>query len=439
MIGIKKTDKEIQESILDRAIVYLKYRETDSFLYCTFFTRNTEVIKKIFPDNNFTFSKYKNDRLDAVDLRTGDLRTLEINELSFGYFPEFPFELSPVFLFNPKYTDKLSAKDVMSFQKNTITQLKKFKNIALKIKDSKEREDLNKILSPKAAFLKTILPGCRLLDVAPLDAFKLDKVLVKKAFKKYHEELLKHYDYVIDEINAEKTVLYKKIKRGCKFSKDSLNEVLELEKKINKERIASNKLKFSCIYEMLCYWPESLIPAPDYIITEPSNECKKIISTLKLSIPRDALVDYYKNLCSSISDWYSYAFTTDKNTEIFNKIVGIKEEDEFVHFISIPTYNILPTVCDLKVFPEKTIKTNANFIHCYTFKKDVERGDYYLFSDNNTSMTTPNAIRFKKIDNTHIELTFNLDNQDPFTSRGTKLSPITNTFEILDSFIKIAD
>jgi hypothetical protein len=439
MIGIKKTDKEIQESILDRAIVYLKYRETDSFLYCSFFTRNLEVIKKVFPDLNISFSQYKNDKIDAVDLRTGDLRTLETKELSFGYFPEFPFELSPVFLFNPKYTDKLSAKDVMSFQKNTITQLKKYKNIALKIKDSKEREDLNKIISPKASFLKTILPGCRLLDVAPLDAFKQDKVLVKKAFKKYHDELLKHYDYVIDEINAEKNVLYKKIKRGCKFSKDSLNEVLELEKKINKERISSGKLKFTCIYEMLSYWPESLIPAPDYIITDPSEECKKIIATVKLSVPRDVLVDYYKNLCTVISDWSTYAFTSENNPEVFKKIVGIKEEDEFIHFISIPTYNILPTSCDLKIFPGKTIKTNANFIHCYTFKKDEEKGDYYLFSDNNTSMTNPDAIRLKKIDDTHIELIFNLDNQDTFKSKGTKLEPITNTLEILDNFIKIAD
>lgn len=356
----------VYSKILEKVIVKAVYDQNDDFLFWSCFSSNKKTIKKIFPDLDLSTINFNTDDIthfETFDLRLGKKIVIDLNKLDCVSIPELPFEFSPAFLFNERFESKIKAFPFQKIQKKTIFELKKYSIVSNK--ETKE----STMITPKVAFLSKVQPGCEKLHIANSEAFSNKKNVLKTAFLEYKKILNKHFDYLFSEFSIERKNLNDRLAKGCPFSADSLKALDELEAAAKHEKTNISIEKFLIPLDMLTSWPKSLLPAPDWIITD--DIIIKSINDYKIGIiyNKEKFIEYYKDVVKTIGSFFKVKIHKHQDNSVEVKYLGIKYNDSGVEVFSIPTTHYIAEYTNFIPF-NITICTNAYAINHLFFEKD---------------------------------------------------------------------
>jgi len=359
--------------ILEKVIIKCVYDQNDNFLFWSLFTNNTKTIKSIFPDtdmSNLCFNVGLESEFETFDLKRGVKVTINLNKLDCISIPELPFEFSPVFMFNEKFEPHIKKFPFQKIQRKTILELKKHSIVS-----DKEAT----VLTPKILFLEKVKPGCDILKITTTESLSNKKTTLKAAFINYKKELNKHFKFLFSEFLQERKVLEKRIAKGCPFSSESLKTLNELEKEAEKEQEKIDIKNYLIPLDMLTTWPKSLLPAPEWIINDDSIIAN--INNFKGSIiyHKDSFIAFYDTIISNIATFYKYNTINKENNNVEVKIIGIKESENIIELLSIPTVNYVAQQTNFEPF-NLSINTNSYAINHLFFERD----DSGNFTDSTT-------------------------------------------------------
>jgi len=353
----------VYTKILEKVIIKCVYEQDDNFLFWSFFTNNIKTIKSMFPDaeaQDLCFNTSLDTEFETFDCRLGKKVTVNLTKFDCISIPELPFEFSPAFLFNEKYESHIKNFPFQKIQKRTILDLKKYNIVS--DKDST-------ILTPKVVFLEKVKPGCDILKITTLESLSPKKSALKSAFLNYKKELNKHFKYLFSEFDQEKKVLQKRVTKGCPFSGESLKTLAELEDAAKKEQDEIDIKNYLIPLDMLCSWPKSLLPAPEWILTD--DAIVNNISNYKGSIiyNKEAFLNYYNSIINSIGVFYKYNIINKASNDVEVKIVGIRSNTDTIEILSIPTKDSIAQQVNFEPF-NIYINTNAYAINHLIFERE---------------------------------------------------------------------
>jgi len=379
----------VYSKILDKVIIKAAYDQNDDFLFWSLFTNNKKTIKRVFPDLDITdleFNTEKHDRFETFDLKQGKKTIIDLDKIDCVSIPELPFEFSPVFLFNERFEKKVKTFPYQKIQKKTIFELKKHSIIS-----NKE----SAILTPKVTFLTKVKPGCDILGISNSEALSNKKTILKTAFANYKKELNKHFKFLLTELTQERTTLQKRLTEGCPFAADSLKTLETLEISAKEEQTSIKLENYLIPLDMITSWPKSLLPSPDWIITD--DVTISCINNYKSGIlyNKASFVDFYTNIAKNITSFYKVNITNKNNNNTEEKLLGIKQEDDVIELLSIPLGDYVAEQTPIEAL-NTSVFTNAYAIHHLFFEIDangkfVESNVNYSIELNNEAIYIKDA------------------------------------------------
>lgn len=356
----------VYRKILEKVIIKAVYDQNDDFLYWAHFTNNKKTINQIFPDIDLSeveFNTNPTEAFETFNLHTGERATINLNKLDCVSIPELPLEFSPVFLFNERFEDKIKNFPFQKIQRKTIFELKKHGIVANK--DSV-------VITPKVEFFAKVKPGCDVLRILNVDLLSNRKITLKTAFTNYKRETNKHFKFLFSELNHERKVLEKRLKRGCPFAQDSLKSLDELEEAAKKDQENIRIENYTIPLDMLTSWPKSLLPLPDWIVTD--NNIITSLHSFKNNIVfnKESLVTFYTDIAKNIGEFYEVEVLDLKSNTTEKKLLGVKIDEEKTEILSIPYKDYVADQISFEPF-NTIINTNAYAILHLTFENDDEK------------------------------------------------------------------
>lgn len=353
----------VYAKLLEKVIIKCIYNQDDNFLFWSLFTNNPKIIKSVFPNidiSSLCFNVNLDTQFETFDLRLGSKVTLNLNNLDCISIPELPFEFAPAFMFNENYEKHIKNFPFQKIQGKTILELKKYSIIS--DKDSS-------ILTPKVLFLEKVKPGCDILGITTLDSLSNKKNILKIAFTNYKKQLNKHFKFLFSEFEQERKVLEKRVTKGCPFSAESIKTLLSLEESAKQEQENIDIKNYLIPLDMLTNWPKSLLPAPEWIVSD--NTIINNINNFKGSIiyNKDAFVAFYMTIASNIEKFYKFNVINRSTNNVEVKIIGINKRDDSIEILSIPTNDYVAENIVFEPF-NISINTNSYAINHLNFERD---------------------------------------------------------------------
>jgi hypothetical protein len=409
--------------ILNHVIINCIYHADDKFFYATYLTRNNKILRNLFK------KEYVLDDNDVVDCKTGNSFKVDMGILTNISIPDLPYEISPVFLFNDEFKDKVEDVDFCKIQYELITQIKRF------LKTNKNKRVSHRYPLPYRQFMNSekVKAACKLLRIDTDHLFSKKKNIVKFAKEKYLEQINSNFDIFLNELELEKKILNKRIEKDCKFSASALEELNNLEKTALTEREDFTNREYTVPIEMLLDWPSLLAPPPNFILkdTEYAGNIRAEIDTMTTE---SEVREYYNNAILDFQDWYAYDEVDNKTGKIQKILLSHKVIDnDILEIFTIPQYNVMPSPSSL-FLNNVSIYTNAFAITNKIYKKvDGTENKYFVFTNKNNKDVSVDAEELIVVEKTKDD-SFIADNYSFIKTSQDKLTS-ADALKVLNSFL----
>jgi len=321
------TDKNLVLRALEKSYIIFQDHNDEgcTVVHCTLNKKITEkVCGRVFEINN----NNKDGFVSAVDLKNECIVEIDLNKITSITYPGFPFELSPVYILNPEYDGVLSEDELIEAQAPAFLELENIKKIqtqktpennfiptellaryslqyaihkhylekinSLSDKNlintdkvfSKYKDKLQLLSTPDKQnylniltelqefdninvssrvrfFASNIIQEMKSrynLDLSDVDT--KDQAILEKCIHAWKEMIKEYSDKAIQTLEEEK-------KTFIANNKDSTTEIEEIDFVIGIIRNILNDVdfnKFKTPYELFCFWPPVLYPAPEFVI-----------------------------------------------------------------------------------------------------------------------------------------------------------------------------
>ena len=320
------TDQNLVLRALKKSYIIIQNHDDTGCLviHCTL---NRKISEKVC-GKTFDVSNNKDGFVNAIDLKNDCVVEIDLNKITAITYPGFPFEISPVYILNPNYEGVLSDDDVIQAQAPAFEELNEIRNIQTdknsennfiptdflsrySLQYAVHKHYLDKILALEDKNLintdnifskyKNKLKLFSVPDkqnylniLTELEEFNSTNVssrvnffsspVVKELIVKYNldltnidttdqiilEKCIYAWKQLIKEY-AEKAVitLEQEKQTFIENNKDSTTEVEEIDFVIGIVKNILNDVdftKFKTPFEVFCFWPPVLYPAPFFVI-----------------------------------------------------------------------------------------------------------------------------------------------------------------------------
>lgn len=320
------TDKLLLLKALNKVYIILSLERENGLeiIHCTLNKHISQTITGKF----FDVVNAEEGIIKVIDLKNECVVRAKINDINGITYPGFPFEVSPVFILNPSHEDKITIEELFDFQKPAFEELKFIKSLQIEknpennyisndiinrysVVNSIHTHYFNQILNlddknlikSDNIFKKYIdkLNPCKFPDkqlyVTTLNELEeFNNVNVSCRIKFYNSEIYKrlkekhnlelHDLDVVDNdilskcVDVWKETIAKYASDAAKIleteretfktnNPDRTVEIEELDFVINVVNNVLNDVdftKFKTPFELFCFWPPVLYPAPEFVI-----------------------------------------------------------------------------------------------------------------------------------------------------------------------------
>lgn len=320
------TDQNLVLRALEKSYIIVQNHDNTGCLivHCTL---NKKISEKVC-GKTFDVTNNKDGFVNAIDLKNDCVVEIDLNKITTIIYPGFPFEISPVYILNPKYEGVLSENDIIQAQAPAFEELDKIRNIQTdknsennfistdvlsrySLQFALHQHYLNKILALKDKNLintdsvfnkyKNKLKLFSVPDkqnylniLLELEEFNNTNVSSRINFfsSPVIKELIVKYNLDLTNIDTTDQVILEKCifawKQLIKEHSQKAVETLEIEKQtfiLNNTDISTEVeeidfvigivknilndvdfTKFKTPFELFCFWPPVLYPAPFFVI-----------------------------------------------------------------------------------------------------------------------------------------------------------------------------
>ena len=320
------TDKNLVLRALKKAYIIIQNHDDQgcSVIHCTL---NNKISEKVF-GKTLSVDNNKDGTVNVVDLKNECVVEVDLTKITAITYPGFPFEISPVYILNPSYEGILSEDEIIAAQEPAFIELQEIKNIQLdkfpennfipsdfisryslqyaihkhylsKILslDDKNLINTDKVFSKYKDKLKlfTVPDKQNYLNIlTELEVFNNVNVSSRVRFfsSPQVKEMISKLNLNLSDIDTEDQVILEKCIHAWKQlikeysekavitleqekqtfienNKDSTTEVEEIDFVIDIVKNILNDVdftKFKTPFEVFCFWPPVLYPAPDFVI-----------------------------------------------------------------------------------------------------------------------------------------------------------------------------
>ena len=320
------TDKHLLLTALKKAYIIIINHDEDGCLvvHCTL---NKKISEKVC-GKSFDVNNEKDSFISVIDLKNECVVEVDLSKITSITYPGFPFEISPVYIINPRYDGVISEDEVIVAQNPAFIELNSIKDIQTDklpennftpmdlltryaIQYSIHKHYLDKIVSLDD---KTLITTDKVFSkykdklklysvpdkqnylniLGELEEFNNINVSSRVNFfsSKVIQDMIKNLGLNLADIDTTNQAILEKCiyawKQLIKDYSQKAVETLELEKQtfvLNNTDVSTeveeidfvidivknilNDIdfnKFKTPFELFCFWPPVLYPAPDFVI-----------------------------------------------------------------------------------------------------------------------------------------------------------------------------
>jgi len=301
---------------LGKCVLELKYNVSQSSEYRVFATRNEQLIKKYYGNNDKNFYEHNNLIL-AYDIKNNIFVELDLDLVDQVAYPGLPFEIFPEWIINPFFDGAIDFDTLFKFQEPLINELlnrhknledKTFENNIIRYDtlaqyntirviynsfacqygninysfdkkdldsfmtlgepeyefyDQKGIEDINNKYSEFKQYLNefvTYVSACEVMQIPIKELDNNSPEIMSKVINIWKDKIIEYSNKSLGLLNEEEEVLKKENKQ------DELQELDFIKGLINNLLSEIDFSTYKTPRELASFWPALLLPAPPFVV-----------------------------------------------------------------------------------------------------------------------------------------------------------------------------